>query len=116
MLTIDFLKEYGADVESGLLRCMGSEEFYLMMIGKALEDTNYSVLREKIEAKDYAGAFEAAHALKGVLGNLSLTPMYTPMCEITELLRAGTDTDYEPLLKDLYSKKAILDIESEKAL
>lgn len=109
MLTINLLKETGVDVSSGLTRCMGNEEFYLMMITKALEDHNFTVLREKIEAKDYAAAFEAAHALKGVLGNLSLEPMYTSMCEITELLRAGSDVDYSPYLKDLFEKKAILD-------
>ena len=47
--------------------------------------------------KNYKEAFEAAHSLKGVLGNLSLTPLYDKVCEITELLRAGEDADYAAL-------------------
>ena len=43
----------------------------------------------------------ASHALKGVLGNLSLTPLYEKVCEITELLRARTETDYAPLLSEI---------------
>ena len=39
------------------------------------------------------GAFESAHALKGMYSNLSLTPLTAPISEMTELLRAGTDTD-----------------------
>ena len=32
-------------------------------------------------------AFEAAHGLKGSIGNLALTPIFNPVCEIVELLR-----------------------------
>ena len=32
MITIDSLREYGANVEEGLARCMGKEEFYLMLV------------------------------------------------------------------------------------
>ena len=109
MLTIDILKQSGADVDSGLARCMGMEDFYLNLVGKALQDNNFTVLKEKVEEKDYTAAFEAAHALKGVLGNLSLEPMYTTICEITELLRAGSDADYGPYLTALYDQKAVLD-------
>lgn len=109
MITIDLLKESGADVESGLSRCMGMEDFYLSLVVKALQDDNFTVLKEKIGSKDYDAAFEAAHALKGVLGNLSLEPMYTSICEITELLRARSDVDYEPYLKALFEQKAVLD-------
>ena len=58
-----------------------------------------------IAAKDLKAAFEAAHALKGVLGNLSLTPLYTPVVEITELLRSNTDMDYKSLLDTILEKR-----------
>ena len=109
MLTIDVLKASGADVESGLARCMGMEDFYLSLVTKALQDKNFDVLKERVTAKDYDAAFEAAHALKGVLGNLSLEPMYGFICEITELLRARSDVDYAPYMTKLYEKKAELD-------
>ena len=93
MLSIDALKEYGADVESGLARCMGNEAFYLRMVGLALEDAHFDQLFESIEAGDVKAGFDHAHALKGVLGNLALTPIFDPMDELTEILRAGDEAD-----------------------
>ena len=38
MITIDSLREYGANEDEGLARCMGKEDFYLMLVTKAAED------------------------------------------------------------------------------
>ena len=108
MLTIEGLREVGADVEEGLGRCFGQEEFYLTLVGMVLEEKNFDVLQQAIKDRDLDKAFEAAHALKGVLGNLSLTPVLKPVEEITELLRSRTDTDYEPLLQEILNKKNVL--------
>lgn len=94
MLTIQGLKEFGANTEEGLQRCMGNEAFYLRFVGMVTGDAGFEKLYSSIEAGDLKNAFEAAHALKGVLGNLSLTPIYDPVCEITEHLRAGEEMDY----------------------
>ncbi|MBO5999491.1 MAG: Hpt domain-containing protein [Lachnospiraceae bacterium] len=98
MLTIDSLKAFGADTDDGLGRCMGNESLYLRLAGIILQDPGFDTLRKAIEENDLDTAFEAAHALKGALGNLSLTPIYEPVCEITELLRGRTETDYAPLV------------------
>ena len=37
MLTIDYLREFGADVQDGLNRCMNEEDFYLELVNLALE-------------------------------------------------------------------------------
>ncbi len=108
MLTVDSLKAFGADTSDGLKRCMDNQAFYLKLVEKALEDKNFEVLEQSIAAKDLENAFEAAHSLKGVLGNLALTPIYTPVLEITELLRAKTDTDYSSLLQAILDKRAEL--------
>lgn len=54
---------------------------------------------------DLAGAFDTAHALKGVLGNLFLTPVYEPVSEITELLRAKQEADYAPLIDRILEQR-----------
>ncbi|MBR4628353.1 MAG: Hpt domain-containing protein [Ruminococcus sp.] len=100
MLTTDKLREYGADVDEGLVRCMNKEDFYLMLVKKVLSDGRLSVLEQQISAKDFAQAFETAHALKGVYANLSLTPLTSPVSEMTELLRNRTDTDYTALMEE----------------
>lgn len=98
MLTIDKLREFGADVDEGLVRCMGKEEFYLMLVGKAIEAERLSLLEEQLAKKDLDAAFETAHALKGMYTNLSLTPLSEPIIEMTDLLRSRSDTDYTELL------------------
>ena len=101
MITIDELKQFGANTDEGVARCMGNEEFYLKLVSTVPGQKEFTVLSDKIAEGDLSAAFEAAHALKGVLGNLSLTPLYDKVCEITELLRATTDTDYSELLKQI---------------
>ena len=108
MLTIDALRAYGANVDEGLARCFNNEDFYLKLVGMLNKETNFDRLAEALEARDLDAAFEAAHALKGVLGNLSLTPVYDRVSEITELLRARTDMDYTGLLAEIMEQRRIL--------
>lgn len=86
---IEKARGIGADVETGLKRCAGREDLYAMLIGTALKDKNFAILREKVTAKDVEGSFEAAHALKGVLSNLCLYPLADELDEVTEVLRGG---------------------------
>ncbi len=74
----------------------------------ALDDKNFGKLNEAIGQNDKKAAFEAAHALKGMLGNLSLTPLVDPVTEITELLRAEKDADYPALCAALADARAEL--------
>ncbi len=98
MTTVAQLKEYGANTEEGLARCMGNEAFYLRLVGMVNKNDYLSGLEKAVAEGDLKAGFEAAHALKGVLANLALTPALTPVSELTELLRAGTQMDYTPLL------------------
>lgn len=105
MLTIESLKNLGADTDEGLGRCFGNEDFYLRLVRMIPGDGNFDALKDSLEQRDLDKAFEAAHALKGVLGNLSLTPMYEKASEITELLRARKNVDYAPLLSELLNMR-----------
>ena len=88
MLTIEKLRAYGADVKEGLGRCMNNEAFYLRLVNMAAGDGGFARLRDALEKGDRKAGFEAAHALKGMLGNLSLTPLSEPVSQLTELLRS----------------------------
>ena len=105
MVDINKLREYGADVDTGLARCMNNEAFYLKLVEKSLGDNAFDKLNESLDANDLDAAFEAAHSLKGVMGNLALTPIYDPMVEITELLRNRTEMDYSALRNQINEKK-----------
>ena len=105
MLSIEKLKEFGANTEEGLTRCFQKEDFYLMLVKMLMDEPNFALLEEKLEEKDLDGAFEAAHGLKGVVANLAITPLLTPVNEITELLRARTDMDYSDLREQIREKR-----------
>ena len=105
MITIEKLNSFGADTTDGLERCFGYESLYLKLVTTIPEDSTFERLNQKIAEKNLDGAFEAAHALKGVLGNLSLTPLYEIAVEITELLRNRTQMDYSELLAKFFAKK-----------
>lgn len=105
MITIEKLNSFGADTADGLERCFGNEALYLRLVATIPEDGSFDRLQQKIAAKDLDAAFEAAHALKGVLGNLSLTPLYTTAVTITEHLRARDNIDYSGMLAEFFQKK-----------
>jgi len=104
MLTLEDLKELGVNTEEGLTRCMNNEGFYIRLVGMAVADANFDRLKTAIEADDLDAAFEAAHALKGVLSNLALTPICRPVTEITELLRTRTKMDYRGYVDEIFAR------------
>ena len=105
MVTTAALREWGANVDEAMERCLNNEAFYLRLVGKAMEDPGFERLEEAVHAGDLEKAFDAAHALKGVTANLALTPILTPVQEITELLRSRTETDYAPLLQEIRTQR-----------
>lgn len=104
MLTIDTLREFGADTETGLKRCMGMTDFYLEMVAKGVNDTKIDELEAAIAEGDLDKAFELTHAMKGVYGNLSVTALFDPISEMTELLRSRTQMDYSDMMKNIRQK------------
>ena len=108
MLTVEKLEEYGANTKEGLERCMGMEDFYLKLVGMMFDDDKFGKLEEAAAAGDSKAAFEAAHALKGSLGNLAITPLLEPVSEMTERFRnaegAVDVSDLMPVFKDALEK------------
>lgn len=98
MLTLEKLDNYGADTKDGITRCVNNEALYLKFVNKFLEDNTFIKLKQSIDNNYLDEAFECAHSLKGVLANLSLTPLYSIIYEITELLRKRTNMDYSNLI------------------
>lgn len=111
-MTMDQLKAFGADTEQGLSRCMGREDFYLRMVHAGVEDPHFASLEKNLAKNDLQAAFEDAHALKGVMATLALTPLSEPVAEMTEHLRNREEMDYGPLMtRVLALKKKLADLE-----
>lgn len=78
----------GIDVAQGIER-MGSMEEYVALLSQFPQDPHTEDLRKALEEKDANRAFEAAHALKGIAGNLSLEDLYEALDPLVERLRNG---------------------------
>lgn len=85
---LEELKELGADVDEGLGRFMKNEGLYKRMLAKLPSNIEKLEVLSFIEAGDAQTALSNAHTLKGVTGNLSLTPLYKAYTDIVALFRA----------------------------
>ena len=106
MLTLQALSDLGVNTKEGLSRCMNNEDFYLRMVTMSLTDGSFDRLKGALDSGNLDEAFEAAHALKGVLTNLALTPLSDPVIELTEHLRTRDDMDYAPAIQSILETKA----------
>lgn len=84
------LKEWNCDVDGALERFLDDEEMYLDFLNQIAEEATIVHLGKAIDEGDAQSAFDFAHTLKGVHGNMGLTPLYNLDLEIVEPLRAGT--------------------------
>ena len=89
MALLDDLKALGANTDEGLKRFMNHAPLYEKMILKFVESAQGLEVMPFLEAGDTETALTNAHTLKGVTGNLSLTPLFTAYDEIVTQLRAG---------------------------
>ena len=89
----------GADYEDVLGRLRKDERIQKFVL-KLLNDKSYELLINSMEAGDMNEAFRAAHTLKGVCQNLSITALYHSSAELADRLRDGKEygEDVEPLL------------------
>lgn len=76
------------DAENRLMK----ESLVKKFIAMFLEDGSFDQLCRAMEEGNRQDAFRAAHTLKGICGNLSLTKLYASASRLTELLRPEADT------------------------
>ena len=106
MNTIETLKSKGADIATGLARCANNEALYLKLVGMGLGDQKFEELGTVLAQNDLDRAFEICHALKGVIGNLALSPLFESLSRLTEVLRARESADYPSLYGEMMSVRA----------
>ena len=70
-----------------IIRRMRTDERVVKFLAMLLRDDSFNQLETALNNEDYETAFRAAHTLKGVLLNLSLTAQAEVISELTEVLR-----------------------------
>ena len=98
------LIEWGVDWDEILDRFMGNEDLIAKFMFKFLNDQSMSELTQNLQDGNVQGAFKAVHTLKGVGANLALKSFLTPVCEHTEILRAGSMEGYEEKYNEIKPK------------
>lgn len=98
MSLIEELKALGADTDDALTRFMGNSALYEKMLRKLPKVINESPVIAFAQSGDYETATSNAHALKGVTGNLSLTPLYSNYTAIVDMYRGGDNEKAMELL------------------
>lgn len=94
----EVFEAYGADYEVTMGRFLGNESLYLKLLGMLSRDDNLLKLGDSLDSGDLTGAFEAAHTLKGVAGNLGLAPLSAAVTAIVEPLRMRQEREDYPAL------------------
>lgn len=77
------------DVEGALRRFCDNEALYIKCLSQFLEDRTMSDLEKAMQAQAWDEAFTAAHALKGVTGNMGFIPLFHASAELVILIRTG---------------------------
>ncbi len=106
MISLEELKNQGADTETGLSRCVGKEDLYLKLVNMGLNDAKFEELKTALAENDLTHSFELCHALKGVIGNLALTPLYEALSQMTEKLRNKEAADYSSLYSEILNLRS----------
>lgn len=107
---IEELKSLGADTDDALVRFMDNSALYERMLKKLPKVVEDAPVMPYVESGDLDTALSNAHTLKGVVGNLSLTPLYNNYTEMVNLFRDDKPEKAKELLADtLEIQRKIMD-------
>ncbi|MDE7018392.1 MAG: hypothetical protein K2P65_12640 [Lachnospiraceae bacterium] len=101
MTLFEELKSLDVDVDGGLKRINGNEKLYTKLLGSFTKSINTYKVTPDYDGNDYNEIIEKAHAIKGVSGNLSITPVYEAYTKVVDLLRAGKPEEARPILEEI---------------
>jgi len=81
----------GINYDEGVARFVGNAEMYEHFLNEFLSDPTFALLDTAMGEKNISSAFQAAHTLKGVTGNLSMDRLYQKLAALTDALRGAGD-------------------------
>lgn len=96
----------GGDYQKAIATMM-MDAFIIRMLTKFIEKNNYQEIVDAYKDNNFRGVFEGSHSLKGVAGNLALTPLFEKSSHICELTRHLSDSEHVNLDSDMEELKNI---------
>lgn len=111
MSLMEDLSALGVDTNEALARFMGNSDLYERLLKKFPKAVEESPVLTYARSEDYETATSNAHALKGVTGNLSLTPLYESYTKIVDMYRESNFEQANALLDEtLKLQQKFLDV------
>ncbi|MFG6395119.1 MAG: hypothetical protein K1W24_13210 [Lachnospiraceae bacterium] len=98
---LEELRELGVDTEDAVKRFAGKASIYEKLIKKFPCTVKEHIILPDFGDDEVDDAIEKTHALKGVSGNLLITPLYNGYSDIVRLLREGKPAQAREELKKL---------------
>lgn len=95
------MRNYGIDVAETMERFVEDEDLYVECLHEYLDNPDFDMLGDAIKTQDYVKAFDRAHTLKGVAGNMGLKPLFDVLCNIVEPLRVHDYSNLDPQYADV---------------
>lgn len=87
------LENWGCDIQGALNRFLNDKDLYFECLNMFVDDENFESLKIHINNEDQRVPFSYVHTLKGVAGNLGITPLFESLSDLCEALRAS---NYNP--------------------
>ncbi len=112
------LKLGETDVDGALARLTNDKELYFKLLSAFPKDETMPQLETAVAKGNWDNAFTAAHALKGLAGNLGFVPLFHSLSELVITIRAGRLNDLSLMInrvKNDYSDIVRIIIENTKS-
>ena len=94
------LDALGVNTREAIERMNNNSAFYIKMLGRFKGELENHEVMSYIESGDLETAVANAHTLKGLTGNLSLTPLFKAYTDVVALLRANDPVKAKQAMTD----------------
>ncbi len=95
------LRHCETDVTGAMNRFSDDEELYISCLDAFLKDPTMRQLEASVRLRSWDDAFTAAHALKGLAGNMGFVPLFHATGELVVLIRAGRISEINDSLQQI---------------
>lgn len=95
------LTAYGIDHADAMARMLNNDALFKQLAQHYRTDTNFEALRADMEVGDFETAYNHAHTLKGVSGNLSFGQLYKLATQVCDALSNGDADAARALMEPL---------------
>ncbi len=91
----------GTDLEGTIKRFCGDEQLYLTCLVEFLDDPTMDELNATVANQQWDAAVTAAHALKGVAGNMGFIPLMHVIGKLVVLIRGGKIAEVNEMMEQV---------------